>query len=416
MPKPLSLSLSLSLSEKLPRLSDTVGVHSVAKQPTLKAPFPYFGGKSRVAAEVWSYIGDVSNFVEPFFGSGAVLLSRPHAPKIETVNDLDCYLVNLWRSLQADPEAVADWANAPVFEIDLHARHRWLVLSEEATEFREKMRSDPHYYDAKFAGWWCWGLCCWIGSGWCDSPATAAWEQRPYADKGGRGVNVNVATSQGVHASVRHQVPSAQQTTTGGTYIHAPLRDGHRPQLADAYSRGRGVHGNDAAGTCEQRRAWLIEWFGRLQDRLRTVRVCCGDWKRVCDSESVTTRLGLTGIFFDAPYKTQLEDGRENRSSKLYANDRQQDVNKLVDDVIAYCLERGRNPEYRIVAACYEGEGYEVLLGEGWRVVEWRSGGGYGNRSEKGRENAGRERLFVSPYCLRGSRDATTPLFAGLED
>ena len=41
---------------------------------TLKAPFPYFGGKSRVAHEVWHRLGDVTNFIEPFCGSAAVLL------------------------------------------------------------------------------------------------------------------------------------------------------------------------------------------------------------------------------------------------------------------------------------------------------------------------------------------------------
>ena len=27
---------------------------------------------------------------------------------------------------------------------------------------------DPDFFDAKAAGWWCWGLNCWIGSGWCS--------------------------------------------------------------------------------------------------------------------------------------------------------------------------------------------------------------------------------------------------------
>lgn len=43
---------------------------------TLKAPFPYFGGKSKVAPLIWERFGVVSNYVEPFFGSGAVLLAR----------------------------------------------------------------------------------------------------------------------------------------------------------------------------------------------------------------------------------------------------------------------------------------------------------------------------------------------------
>lgn len=40
----------------------------------IKAPFPWFGGKSRAAPLVWQALGDVKNFVEPFAGSLAVLL------------------------------------------------------------------------------------------------------------------------------------------------------------------------------------------------------------------------------------------------------------------------------------------------------------------------------------------------------
>jgi REP element-mobilizing transposase RayT len=47
---------------------------------TLKAPFPYFGSKRAVASVVWERLGDCPNYVEPFFGSGAVLLGRPHWP------------------------------------------------------------------------------------------------------------------------------------------------------------------------------------------------------------------------------------------------------------------------------------------------------------------------------------------------
>lgn len=43
------------------------------KPEILKAPFPWFGGKSRVAPQVWERFGDVDNYVEPFAGSLAVL-------------------------------------------------------------------------------------------------------------------------------------------------------------------------------------------------------------------------------------------------------------------------------------------------------------------------------------------------------
>jgi hypothetical protein len=142
----------------------------------LRAPFPWFGGKRRAAALIWRALGDPPNYVEPFFGSGAALLARPpqvpgHA-RTETVNDLDAYLSNFWRAVRWHPDEVASWADWPVSELDLHARHRWLVAREEV---RRLMRSDPFWCDPQVAGWWVWGLSQWIGSGWCAQPA---WEER----------------------------------------------------------------------------------------------------------------------------------------------------------------------------------------------------------------------------------------------
>jgi site-specific DNA-adenine methylase len=111
---------------------------------------------------IWEGLGDVANYVEPFAGSLAVILGRPTEARIETVNDADCYLANFWRAIARDPEAVAYAADWPVNEADLHARHTWLVAQGD---FREKMKTDPDFYDAKVAGWWVWGLSCWIGHG-----------------------------------------------------------------------------------------------------------------------------------------------------------------------------------------------------------------------------------------------------------
>jgi D12 class N6 adenine-specific DNA methyltransferase len=152
----------------------------------MKAPFPWFGGKSRVADIVWDRFGNVPNYVEPFFGSGAVLLARPrsHYPfHTETINDRDCFVANFWRALQNDPDAVARYADNPVNEADQHARHLWLVNNPD---FQERMKTDPDYFDAKIAGWWVWGQCIWIGSGWC---AGATHRKRPHLGNAGTGVH-----------------------------------------------------------------------------------------------------------------------------------------------------------------------------------------------------------------------------------
>ena len=134
----------------------------------MKAPFPWFGGKRRVAPLIWSAFGDVDNYTEPFAGSLAVLLERPawHKARAETVNDADQFLANFWRAVAADPDAVAAWCDWPVNEADLFARHLWLVNT--GRERLAAMDTDPEWFDAKVAGWWVWGICAWIGSGWCS--------------------------------------------------------------------------------------------------------------------------------------------------------------------------------------------------------------------------------------------------------
>ena len=117
----------------------------------LRAPFPYFGGKRPVAHLVWDALGNVAHYVEPFFGSGAVLLNRPHAANCETVNDMDGLLSNFWRAVRANPDAVAHHAAWPVNEADLHARHLWLVRRKP--EIRAACMADPDWCDPK-AGWW----------------------------------------------------------------------------------------------------------------------------------------------------------------------------------------------------------------------------------------------------------------------
>lgn len=171
-----------------------------------------------MAGEVWVRFGDVGNFIEPFAGSLAIALSRPTDPRIETFNDADHFLANFWRAIQQDPDRVAEFADWPVNEADLRARHRYLVGVERpepfvperfdseglreaylagylgtcrtyADAFRAKMESDPTYFDPKLAGWWVWGICCWIGGGWCSTGVD--WEARPYLDPHGRGATAS---------------------------------------------------------------------------------------------------------------------------------------------------------------------------------------------------------------------------------
>lgn len=118
----------------------------------LHAPFPWYGGKSRVASVVWERFGDVAVYAEPFAGSLAVLLGRPDTdgPRIETVNDLDGFICNAWRAILHDPDATAHHADWPANENDLTARHAWLV--EQRGMLTRRLEGDPEWFDAKAAG------------------------------------------------------------------------------------------------------------------------------------------------------------------------------------------------------------------------------------------------------------------------
>lgn len=310
----------------------------------LKAPFPWFGGKSRCAAQVWQALGDVGNYVEPFAGSLAVLLARPTPPDLETVNDADCYLANFWRSVQLDPDSVAAYADWPVNEADLHARHAWLI---DQIEFRERMKSDPDFYYPKIAGWWIWGICAWIGQGWCKSKAI----QIPHLADLGRGVH-----------SVSRQIPHL------GTH-------------------GNGVHSLSVTG------AGIAETINALRARLRRVRVTCGDWTRVMSNSVLYTPIhkrtqkNITGVFLDPPYQDGVIEYAAGKG-----------ISSKVRD---WAIEHGDNPKLRIVLCGYDGE---HKMPQSWRVISRVENGGYGNQS--GNTNRKRERLWLSPSCLSATDGA----------
>jgi DNA adenine methylase len=308
----------------------------------LKSPFPYFGGKSRVAGIVWNALGQPKHYIEPFFGSGAVLLLRPDydpTAHVETVNDKDGFIANVWRALQSAPDEVAKWCDWPVNHADLSARKKTLIANEG--RLLENLIADEKWCDPVMAGYWIWAACCWIGSG---------------------------LTSIG-------QRPHICGTGVGVTSI------GQIPRIC-----GTGV------GVQEPYNTNIYSWFRELSERLRNVRVVCGDWNRVCGG-NWQDNMGVCGMFFDPPYSVS------DRDQKVYHHDSitvAQDVNKWV-------AERGANPKYRIVLAGYFEE-HENLLAMGWTHKRWKTGGGYSNVSTsaeqtQGQKNRFKEALFFSPHC-----------------
>jgi len=276
-----------------------------------------------------------------------MLLARPDEHEwwdnIETVNDIDGMIANFWRAVQGSPEAVARYADWPVNENDLHARHAWLLAEKQS--LRARLEGDPEWFDPRIAGWWAWGISCWIGSGWVSG--VGPW---------------NVVAGE-LRKSDKNEVGINRQ----------------RPHFGGA---GQGVHRKLLTGG-------LHDYFQAMQNRLRRVRVCCGDWSRIT-GPAVTTRRGMTGVFLDPPYSVLAA-----RVPGLYAHD---DLD-VANDVRAWAIEHGENPLMRIALCGYEDE-HEMP--SGWACYEWSAQGGLSNNSKIKNNNKHRERIWFSPHCRSG--------------
>ena len=66
----------------------------------------YPGSKWAIANWIIGFFPGHHSYLEPFFGSGAVLFNKPRS-NIETVNDLDGNVINLFEWIKKDPERLA---------------------------------------------------------------------------------------------------------------------------------------------------------------------------------------------------------------------------------------------------------------------------------------------------------------------
>ena len=101
------------------------------------------------------------------------------------------------------------------------------------------------------------------------------------------------------------------------------------------------------------------------------------------------------------------------RADKLYGV---VDSLSVAHDVRAWCLKNGSNAKYRIVLAGFDGEHGSALTDAGWSEVEWFTAGfltgGMGNTGTgNGGHQQARERLWLSPHCLRATPAAGWTLF-----
>lgn len=73
----------------------------------MKGFIRYPGAKWRLADWIIQFFPEHRSYLEPFFGSGAIFFNKPRSG-IETVNDLDGEVINLFKCIQDDPEKLAN--------------------------------------------------------------------------------------------------------------------------------------------------------------------------------------------------------------------------------------------------------------------------------------------------------------------
>ena len=196
--------------------------------------------------------------------------------------------------------------------------------------------------------------------------------QLPHLGDAGRGVNRQLPHLGDAGSGVNRQLPHLSRTL--GTRA-----EGGALCLEEESARTLGT------------REFLFQYMNKLAERLRRVRVCCGDWSRVC-GPTPTVKLGTTGVFLDPPYL-------DGRTDALYSSDSL----TVANEVREWAIAQGDDPRIRIALCGYEGE---HDMPDSWDTVEWKARGGYGSQGEnQARENSSKERVYFSPHCLRPAQE-----------
>ena len=353
----------------------------------LRAPFIWYGGKRRVATDVWNILGDVKRYVEPFAGSLGVLLGRPEPYRgLEIVNDLDGYVVNAWRAMRADPEAVAIYSLEPITELDLTAKHLWLV-NEGKSRLHAGLIRDPYWYDAQVAGWWLQGISCWIGTGFCsgngpwshaamdavvgDEEQSADGQgvnrQLPHLRTEGQGVNRQLPhlADRGVYRTFpeAHAIPNSLEMSNGVSRKLPAIPKSI--EMSNGVSRKlHAIPNREGMSNGVNRHDNLHAYMEALSARLEKVVICNGDWSRTVSMSALGARtIDPVGVFLDPPYR---DHGDEYATRSTGVEEMWQQIEEWTRS------EDANSAKIRVVLCGYEGD---FPMPDGWSEIAYTAKG-----------------------------------------
>ena len=98
----------------------------------------YPGSKWRIADQLVSNIPEHKSYLEPYFGSGAVLFNKPPSP-IETINDLDDDVINLFQCIRDHSQQLAAMIAAIPYSRKAYVL---FVCFEDVLQFLQSIQED----------------------------------------------------------------------------------------------------------------------------------------------------------------------------------------------------------------------------------------------------------------------------------
>lgn len=145
----------------------------------MNAVFKYPGSKWSIAQWIIDFFPPHHSYLEPFFGSGAVLFTKSRSA-IETVNDLDGDVVNLFEWIRRDPERLAKEIYWTPYSREVYDNATAVYRNEtdsfrRAVIFMAKMMMGRGFRTNEIKVGWKNDVqgreAAYAAKGWCDTPA-----------------------------------------------------------------------------------------------------------------------------------------------------------------------------------------------------------------------------------------------------
>lgn len=111
----------------------------------LKTPVSYYGGKQNLAEKILTLIPPHQLYAEPFTGGAAIFFAK-RPSEVEVLNDTNGELMNFYRVVQQQYEALYDEIRVTLHSRDLH-RQAWVVYN------------NPDMFGEVKRAWAVWILC-----------------------------------------------------------------------------------------------------------------------------------------------------------------------------------------------------------------------------------------------------------------